>query len=212
MTHRLKFLSTLKIKTMDFWKIFLPVTLVFLLASCGGKQAGDNRNVPEEPDSTMYIVLDSHTSDSLTFTQIDSKRRRTMGYASAKERHAVYGTLTDGDTLAVVPQFRQKRILSSVNYSQLVGLWMFEGGDGNGMRLNTDGAACSVGPSEITLREWKLRNGNFILTYVKGDGSDYAEKADTSSIKVLESGRFVFTLHGKTYTCRRMGDGAGQED
>lgn len=80
------------------------------------------------------------------------------------------------------------------------------------MRLNTDGAACSVGPSEITLREWKLRNGNFILTYVKGDGSDYAEKADISSIKVLESGRFVFTLHGKTYTCRRMGDGAGQED
>ena len=70
------------------------------------------------------------------------------------------------------------------------------------MRLNTDGAACSVGPSEITLREWKLRNGNFILTYVKGDGSDYAEKADTSSIKVLESGRFVFTLHGK-----KMGQG-----
>lgn len=197
---------------MNIAKFFLPVTLTLVLASCGGRRAVENKNVPEEPDSTMYVVLNSHTADSLTFTQLDSKRQRTMGYAFAKEKNTLYGTLTDGDTLAVVPQFKQKRILSSVNYSELVGLWMFEGGEGNGMRLNTDGAACNVGPAEITLRKWKLRNGNFILTYVKSDGSDYTEKADTSSIKVLESKRFVFTLRGKTYTCRRMDDETGQED
>lgn len=142
--------------------------LAMILSSCGSKQAQTKVETSEEPDSTMFVVLNAHTNDSITFTQIDSKRQRTMGYAFAQKQHAIHGTMTDGDTLAVVPQFKQKRILSSVNYNELVGLWMYESGDGNGMRLDKNGVASTVGNTDnITLREWKLRNGNFILTYTR---------------------------------------------
>lgn len=179
--------------------------LAMILSSCGSKQAQTKVETSEEPDSTMFVVLNAHTNDSITFTQIDSKRKRTMGYAFAQKQHAIHGTMTDGDTLAVVPQFKQKRILSSVNYNELVGLWMYESGDGNGMRLDKNGVASTVGNTDnITLREWKLRNGNFILTYIKSEGESYQELADTSTIVSLEDSKFVFTLKGKTHTCYRF--------
>lgn len=179
--------------------------LAVSLASCGSKKAETEPEMLEEPDSTMFVVLNAHTDDSITFTQIDSKRQRTMGYAYAKKQQAIHGTLTDGDTLAVVPQFKQKRILSSINYNELIGLWMYEGGEGNGMRLDKGGAASSVGNTDnITLRDWKLRNGNFILTYIKSGGSSYKELADTSNIVSLDEAKFVFTLKGKTHTCHRF--------
>lgn len=177
---------------------------LLLLASCGGKKKYSIPPVTVEPDSTMYVLLTSHTSDSITFVQLDSKRTRTMGYAYAHEQHALIGDLNDGDTLAVMPQFSQKRIVSAVNVSQLVGLWMYENPEGCGIRLNSDGAACNIGPtSHSTLRDWRIRNGKFILTYVKSDGSDYALRNDSSEIKMLTKDKLVYTLHDSVITCSR---------
>lgn len=180
---------------------------LLMLASCAGKKKYSIPPVTVEPDSTMYVQLSSHTTDSITFVQLDSKRTRTMGYAYAREQKALIGDLNDGDTLAVMPQFSQKRIVSAINLSQLVGLWMYEKPEGCGIRLKSDGAACNVGPSSTSaLRDWRIHNGKFILTYVKPDGSDYALRKDSSEIKMLTKDKLVYTLHDSTITCSRIED------
>lgn len=163
-----------------------------------------------EPDSTMYVRLESHTEDSLTFTQLDSKRTRTMGYARAMREKMVFGDVTDGDTLAVVPQFKERCVLSVTNLSQLIGLWMFNDNSGGGMRLTADGAACNVGPASVSLRDWKIRNGHFILRYVQADGSDYALRTDSSRIVSLTTDKLVYTLRDSTISCNRTDEVIGQ--
>lgn len=183
----------------------LAAAMIVSVAACSSKKKRvEKEEVPEEPDSTIMVQLQKVTDDSITFTQIDAKRTRTLDYAEARRSNEVHGTLTVGDTLAVVPMFQEKRALSVVNVSELMGLWMFEGGQGTGMRLNAGGAACDVGPSEVTLREWKLRNGHFILTYVPADGSDYNERADTSTIITLDKEHFNYTLKGNEKRCTRV--------
>lgn len=186
-------------KTVSF--IFAAAALV-ALASCSGKKVRKEK-MPEPPDSTLYVRLDSLGSDTLYVTSVESRGKRRLGYLDAQRGGKVAGDLVVGDTLAVVPDFKRRALLSSVNLSRLLGLWMFEGGDGTGMRLEADGAACGIGMTEVTLREWKLRNGFFILSYVKADGSDYTEVADTSHIEKLDADEFVFTLRGKAHVCRR---------
>ena len=156
--------------------LLLASLIVSMVACSGKKKRVEKVEAPEEPDSTIMVQLQKVTDDSITFLQIDAKRTRTLGYADARRSNSVHGTLAVGDTLAVVPMFKQKLALSVVNVSELTGLWMFEGNSGTGMRLNADGAACDVGSSEVTLREWKLRNGHFILVYVPADGSDYKDR------------------------------------
>lgn len=183
----------------------LTGTLLLSMAACSShKKRVAKEEIPEEPDSTIMVQLQKVTDDSITFMQLDAQRTRTLGYAEARRNNEVHGTLTIGDTLAVVPTFKQKLALSVVNVSELMGLWMFENGQGTGMRLNAGGAACDVGPSEVTLREWKLRNGHFILTYVPADGSDYNEKADTSTIISLDKEHFSYTLKGNEKRCSKV--------
>lgn len=184
--------------------LLLASLIVSMVACSGKKKRVEKVEAPEEPDSTIMVQLQKVTDDSITFLQIDAKRTRTLGYADARRSNSVHGTLTVGDTLAVVPMFKQKLALSVVNVSELTGLWMFEGNSGTGMRLNADGAACDVGPSEVALREWKLRNGHFILVYVPADGSDYNEKSDTSTIISLDKDHFSYTLNGNEKRCSKV--------
>lgn len=193
-------------KTSQLIAFFRPVVaffgLVLVLSACSGNKSS-KEEAPEVPDSTMYVRLDSLSGDSLYVTSVESNGHRRWAYASAQQDGKIIGGLVTGDTIAIVPSFQTREILSSVNISKLIGLWMFEGRDGEGMRLEDDGAACGIGLSDVTLREWRLRNGSFILTYVKADGSDYHEIADTSHVEKLDDNEFVFTLNGTKYTCRR---------
>lgn len=175
-----------------------------LMACTGGKDSKSEIIRDTVPDSTMYVVLDAHTADSLFVTNVETKGHRTFAHKAAVDGGKVYGSLTDGDTLAVVPDFHKRSALSVVNVSELVGLWFYENGGGNGLRLAYDGVACAVGESDgVTLTTWKVKNGAFILYYVKSDGSDYTERSDTSAIRRLDDTHFVFTLRGKSYTCVR---------
>ena len=184
--------------------LLLPALALCLMACSGNKKRTAQPEIPDEPDSTIYVQLKAVTDDSLTIYQLDSKKTRKLGYIEAQHANAVHGSLTVGDTLAVMPLFKSAKARSVVNMSELVGLWMFDGNDGNGVRLSADGAASDVGPSDVTFRGWKIRNGRFILTYIKADGSDYTEMADTSTIISLSKDEFRYTLNGEEHNCTRV--------
>lgn len=183
--------------------LLLPLLAVCLMG-CSKKKRMATAEIPEEPDSTIYAQLKAVTDDSITIYQLDSKSTRKLGYIDAQHANAVHGSLTVGDTLAVMPLFKSAKARSVVNMSELVGLWMFDGNNGTGLRLSSDGAASDVGPSDVTFRGWKIRNGRFILTYIKADGSDYTEMADTSTIISLSKDEFRYTLKGQEHNCTRV--------
>lgn len=122
----------------------------------------------------------------------------------AQHANGMHGSLIVGDTLAVMPLFKSGKVRSVVNLSELVGLWMFDSQEGTGMRLSPDGAASDIGSSEVTFRGWKICNGRFILTYIRADGSDYTEKADTSTIISLSNDAFRYTLKEQEHNCTRV--------
>ena len=95
--------------------LLLASLIVSMVACSGKKKRVEKVEAPEEPDSTIMVQLQKVTDDSITFLQIDAKRTRTLGYADARRSNSVHGTLAVGDTLAVVPMFKQKLALSVVN-------------------------------------------------------------------------------------------------
>lgn len=184
-------------------KIIMMLGLLVATAACtGGKDGGSETMRDTVPDSTMYVVLDNLTPDSLFVTLVETSGHRTFSHKAAAAGGKVHGSLTVGDTLALVPDFKQRSALSVVNVSELTGLWFYENASGSGLLLGRDGAACAVGETDgATLTTWKVKNGAFILYYVRSDGSDYTERADTSAIRRLDNGHLVFTLRGKAYNC-----------
>lgn len=179
---------------------------LFLVDACEDKKKGFSRELVEpETDSTMYVRLDAHTDDSIRVTPLDGGHARTFGIAEARLNNTIHGTLTDGDTLAVIPRFADRRIASAVNCTEIAGLWLYDDGSGNGMRLKSNGTAGSVGDAgRYALRSWKIHNGAFLLTYILADGTDYRETADTAHIELLSADTFTFTLADSTVCCHRV--------
>lgn len=193
---------------MKYTQILVIATLCLIsaLASCGGgkKTSKSEAYVDTVPDSTLRVMLNKHTEDSLFVTDIETNGKHRFSYAQARLNGQIMGSLTDGDTLAIMPDFKQRTIRSSVNLSQLIGLWLY-GQNQDGFRLNPDGGAFAIGnQGEDVLRSWKVKNGLFILTYVKANGSDYTERGDTSTIVRLEDNSFTFVFDGKEHTCRKI--------
>ena len=97
---------------------------------------------------------------------------------------------------------KNKTVNRSVNITELVGLWFFSDGSGNGVRIDEDGAVSNVGEiDDITLRSWCMQNGRMKMTYVLSDGSDYEEKEDEVTIIALSADKFIFVFRGNQYTC-----------
>ena len=85
----------------------------------------------------------------------------------------------------------------------MAGFWLFDGQDGNGMRLLSDGAAENVGTANVGLRSWRMKNGQLLITYLPADGSHLQEQTDTSELRVLNDSTLTLTLRGHAYTCHR---------
>ena len=72
---------------------------------------------------------------------------------------------------------------------------------GNGIRLDEDGSACSIGKiDDITFHSWRIEKGQLKLTYILSDGSNYGEQEEAATIVALSSNQFVVEFRGQKHS------------
>ncbi len=189
-----------------YYSIVVLIAIILAVCSCNSNKrtkedAMRKSNVVR--DSTIYVQLNACDSDSVSVYDYRVKCKYRFAYKDARWNGNVSGSLTVGDTLAIVPSFKNKTVRYSVNLSELMGLWFFNN-NSEGIRLTIDGGASSVNSSKYTMRSWDLYNGKFIFKYIPSDGSTYKEISDTSKIELLNRKNFKFTFMKQPVTCNHV--------
>lgn len=158
----------------------------------------------------MYVRLDALNGDTMNVVLLEDGTKMVFNFAIAKQNGAVHGQLNVGDSLAIMADLKTKSLRSAINLSEMKGMWMVVGGKGDGMRLEPDGQAVSIGNTNLPLSRWKIKNGMLILTYlneVKNDeNGDMAliNFPDTSEIVSLTKDSLQINVNGKLYVCVRQ--------
>lgn len=185
--------------------------LSMYLSSCNSCSGGsDIHFVPDTPDSTMYVRLDAVNGDTMNVVLLEDGTKMVFNFAKAKQNGAVHGQLNVGDSLAIMADLKTKSLRSAINLSEMKGTWMVVGGKGDGMRLQPDGQAVSIGNANLPLSRWKIKNGMLILTYLNevknGENGDMAlvNFPDTSEIVSLTKDSLQINVKGKLYVCVRQ--------
>lgn len=191
---------------MKYQTIVIVLIALVALGSCKNKrsEADAMRKCGVVQDSTVYVQLLRMDSDSIDVFNYSVNSRYRFAYKDAKWNDHIAGSLTVGDTLAVVPNFKQRKVMYALNVSELLGLWFINGLDQEGIRFDISGGAMSVNTQKVSFRDWEFYNGRFILTYVKSDEKIYKEISDTSKIEVLNDKELKFTFQNKAYSCHRV--------
>lgn len=194
-----------------FCYIVSAMMLSMYLSSCNSCSGGsDIHFVPETPDSTMYVRLDAVNGDTMNVVLLEDGTKMVFNFAKAKHDGAVHGQLNVGDSLAIMADLKTKSLRSAINLSEMKGMWMVVGGKGDGMRLEPDGQAVSIGNTNLPLSRWKIKNGMLILTYLNevknGENGDIAlvNFPDTSEIVSLTKDSLQINVKGKLYVCVRQ--------
>lgn len=199
---------------MRLVQIFPYILLMLLVTAC--KHVGDQQSLKRteadakrkaeasKADSTLFVVLNSYSGDSIWTTNQETRRELSFSITELKKKRKMSGSLTSEEVYALVADLKTKTVYSAINLSELKGLWLLNDGSGNGIRLNEDGAASNIGElDDITLRSWRIKNGQLVFSHIKNDGSDYHEAEETVDITDLSAQKFVFCYHGKQYECSR---------
>ena len=194
-----------------FCFIVSAMMLSMYLSSCNSCSGGsDIHFIPETPDSTMYVRLDAVNGDTMNVVLLEDGTKMVFNFAKAKHDGAVHGQLNVGDSLAIMADLKTKSLRSAINLSEMKGMWMVVGGKGDGMRLQPDGQAVSIGNANLPLSRWKIKNGMLILTYLNevknGENGDIAlvNFPDTSEIVSLTKDSLQINVNGKLYVCVRQ--------
>ena len=194
-----------------FCFIVSAMMLSMYLSSCNSCSGGsDIHFIPETPDSTMYVRLDAVNGDTMNVVLLEDGTKMVFNFAKAKHDGAVHGQLNVGDSLAIMADLKTKSLRSAINLSEMKGMWMVVGGKGDGMRLEPDGQAVSIGNANLPLSRWKIKNGMLILTYLNevknGENGDIAlvNFPDTSEIVSLTKDSLQINVKGKLYVCVRQ--------
>ena len=194
-----------------FCYIVSAMMLSMYLSSCNSCSGGsDIHFIPETPDSTMYVRLDAVNGDTMNVVLLEDGTKMVFNFAKAKHDGAVHGQLNVGDSLAIMADLKTKSLRSAINLSEMKGMWMVVGGKGDGMRLQPDGQAVSIGNANLPLSRWKIKNGMLILTYLNevknGENGDIAlvNFPDTSEIVSLTKDSLQINVKGKLYVCVRQ--------
>lgn len=156
-------------------------------------------------DTTMYVVLESSTSNTIDVTLLETGEPLQLNYSSEEDDATpIRGELNDGDTLAITIDSRTSTLVNCVNISELVGLWMFEDLENVGLKLNTDGTAQPIGDVPVSVHSWFIHNGKLVLTYIPADGSDYTPKADTTGVLTLDGEQLEISMGGASHMAKRQ--------
>jgi hypothetical protein len=182
------------------WSALFLLSIMAVSCNSNKRNASDSlRKSHVTPDTTDYVVLSKIVGDSIYTKSLNGNKENVFFSKPALVYQEVFGSLTQGDTLAIVGNQTSKNLISSVNLSEMLGLWMTDGNT-EGMRLSFDGGAASVNMNDVALKSWDLYNGRFIMTYVRSQDANAKEISDTSKIEYLSRKAIKIKFNRKDYT------------
>lgn len=187
---------------MKYLSYIIVVISLFVFVSCSytpkkTTQPTYAKQVLLSCDTTMYVVLDNAEGALLDVTTLETGEAYQLDATKATEAELIRGELIVGDTLAVTFDHNNNVLNSCVNISELVGLWLFD--DGNGVRLNADGSVQTIGDIGAGARQWCIHNGKFVLSYYLVDGEDRILRADTTGILALDDNELEISVAGMSH-------------
>ncbi len=154
-------------------------------------------------DTTLWGRLKAADKDSL-WLSMDSDRSVVALAIDSTALEGLRGSLTVGDTLAVIAENGTQRLACGYNITELLGSWIFDDGSGNGFRIERRGGVATIGTQEISLRTWQIWNGCLRIVYVDTNGKERATKTDEPDVITLTKDELVIYLAGTDYHCHRM--------
>lgn len=168
--------------------LWVTVTAVIALGSCGGKQQqqyadaeSDSINTEElvPTDKTIYGICSDGTAMNTLEMLTDSGDTLHLSLVPANEAGKVFGGLQASDRLAVVADKSGKNAEIVINLNTLLGDWVMpdplDGSDEIGIRIKEGGVAESIDQSVIIYRTWKIFNGELEIQLVREGGGDEEE-------------------------------------
>ena len=198
---------------MRFFKYYTIVFLALLMVGCKNRvspefqrtEADAMRTAKTGPkDSTMFVVVNKVTNDSVWVTDEENSNKLSFSIKEAKANKQCHGTVTQNNRLAIMVTPKTNDIRSSVNITELQGLWLLSDKSGNGIRIEDGGTASNVGElQDLTLRSWRMKNGQLAFKLIKNDGSDYKEKEEIAIIETLSPNKLVMGLHGYKFVLEK---------
>lgn len=201
-------------------RLFYTITL-FLLAIlsvtiCGCKGCSDGKpnyynprvvELDETPDSALYVQLDSVSHDSIYVRVSGQSKRKVYGINEAYADGKVKGSLNPGDMLSIFPDNKAKRILISINVTEMSGQWFYDMLDHRGFSFGPRGALSTINNVEISFREWKLLNGKLYLYFVpmqQASIEHVENQVEEAEIQSLSKDHLIMHFRGATLNCRRQ--------
>ena len=186
--------------------IILSVMFATVFTACSHKrsEADAARKAEVLPaDPTKYGTVKTISAESVTLSD-ENGNDITLALSSDLKAGIDAGcTFEPGDTIAYMAGGNGEMV-SAVNLNNLYGLWLSESGDGNGIRIEKENVASTVGVADYTIRGWRMDKGRLMFANIPSDGSDYEEHEDIVGITVLNRDKFVFFFKGDTIVCNRQ--------
>lgn len=201
-------------------RLFDTITIILLailsVTMCGCKGCSDGKSkyynprvveLDETPDSALYVMLDSVSRDSMYVRISGQSVRKVYGINEAYAEGKVKGSLTPGDMLSIFPDNKAKRILISINVSEMSGQWFYDMLDHRGFSFGPNGALSTINNVEISFREWMLLNGKLYLYFVpmqQASIEHVENQVEEAEIKSLTKDQLIMDFRGATLNCRRQ--------
>ncbi|MBQ9363227.1 MAG: hypothetical protein IJT97_07395 [Bacteroidaceae bacterium] len=190
------------------------ISSLLVLCSCsGGKKDSKVNPTAEEleeiQDEAQLVVLQEIDGDSIIVCMLDNELEHPQAYSfsEAEADLQIKGTLTEGDTLSIFPDSKNRKVKICINVSELRGKWYYDMQQHRGMAFETTGGLSSINTDKISFREWKLLNGKLYLYYVDMQQEATSKKeyeVEEAEIMNLTAEELQLNFLDSIYTCQRQ--------
>ncbi|MCR4602123.1 MAG: lipocalin family protein [Prevotella sp.] len=131
----------------------------------------------ENADSTIYGFCGPATTSRQLQLITSSDDTIFVNVEKAKRLGRVYGGLTPGDEIYVLPDADHSQALFTINKSALLGEWVmpspYDGSTPSGIVIKDGGEAESFQQQgDIIYKSWSILNGHLMLVETREDGTD----------------------------------------
>ncbi len=190
------------------------ISSLLVLCSCsGGKKDSKTEPTAEEldevQDEAQLVVLQEIDGDSIIVRLCDNELEHPKAYSfsEAEADLQIKGSLTEGDTLSIFPDSKNRKVKICINVSELRGKWYYDMQQHRGFAFEMTGGLSSINTERISFREWKLLNGKLYLYYVdmQQEATDKLEyEVGEAEILNLTAEEFQLNFLDSVYTCQRQ--------